>query len=54
LAGLLVAVKQIMPDHEVVLAGLIKLKARVSIAGQCQAASVPVLIMQMCDELEFV
>lgn len=29
LAGLLVAVKQIMPDHEVILAGLFKLKARV-------------------------
>eukprot|EP00878_Enallax_costatus_P029224 GHUV01031669.1.p1 GENE.GHUV01031669.1~~GHUV01031669.1.p1 ORF type:complete len:308 (+),score=60.09 GHUV01031669.1:444-1367(+) len=28
LAGLLVAVKQIMPEHEVILAGLVKLKAR--------------------------
>jgi hypothetical protein len=30
LAALLVAVKQIMPDHEVILAGFLRLKAAVS------------------------
>lgn len=50
LAGLLVAVKQIMPDHEVILGGLVKLKAKVWTGRSCSSVYLQLQISGTCGQ----